>query len=279
MESVFQVMARLEQEGSQFVVCTVIEATGSTPGRTSFRMLVQSDGTQTGTVGGGKLELLATEAAREVLRTGSSRVVTYDLEQEGANSIGMLCGGQVTLFIEYVGFRPPVYVFGGGHIGMQVARFAATVGFDVTVIDDRPEVASPARIPEAHHFMTGDFVEIIVRAPFRPQGYHVILTDKHSSDERVLRSLLERGVDARYIGMIGSRAKILEVYHRLAAAGIAVAELARVHAPIGVDHGGQTAEEIALSIAVELVAVRHDRQMADSLRDKAHLAALLEQRP
>ena len=278
MESVFQVMARLEQEGTHFAVCTVIDATGSTPGRTSFRMLVQSDGTQTGTVGGGKLELLATEAAREALRTGDSRVVTYDLEQEGRNSIGMLCGGQVTLFIEYVGCRPPVYVFGGGHVGMNVARFAAAVGFDVTVIDDRPDVASPERIPEAHHFMTGDFVETVAHASFRVQGYHVILTDKHSSDERVLRALLERGVDAKYIGMIGSRAKILEVYRRLAAAGVAVADLARVHAPIGVDHGGQTAEEIALSIVIELVAARHDHEMADSLRDKAHLTSLLERK-
>ncbi len=279
MESIYQYMAKLEQEGREFAVCTVIQAEGSSPGRTSFKMVVLPDGTQAGTVGGGKLELLVAQVAREVLTEGKSRVVTYDLTQTGKDSIGMLCGGQATLFIEYVGSKPALYIYGAGHVGRFVAKFASVIGFEVTVLDDRPEYAAPAHVPEAQHFRTGDFVELVQSMNYAPQGYHVILTDKHVSDERVLKALLERKVDSRYIGMIGSKAKILEVYRRLAAAGIDQQELARVYAPIGIDHGGQTAEEIALAIAAELVAVRHDKDLADSMKHKANLISLLEKKP
>src|SRR5450756_2754057 len=102
---------------------------------------------------------------------------------------------------------------------------------------------------------------------YGPQGYHVILTDRHVSDERVLQALLERKLDNRYIGMIGSRSKTLEVFRRLMAAGVGREDLARVYAPVGIDHGGQTAEEIALAICAELVAVRHDHTLTDSMKN------------
>src|SRR5450756_3094333 len=106
---------------------------------------------------------------------------------------------------------------------------------------------------------------------YGPQGYHVILTDRHVSDERVLQALLERKLDNRYIGMIGSRSKTLEVFRRLMAAGVGREDLARVYAPVGIDHGGQTAEEIALAICAELVAVRHDHTLADSMKNRANI--------
>ena len=279
MESVYQYAARLEQEGREFAVCTVIDAQGSSPGRTAFKMIVLPDGSQMGTVGGGTLELAVAQAAREVLAQGKSRVVNFELNPEGKDSLGMLCGGQVSVYIEYVGSRPLLYIYGAGHVGAALAALAVTVGFEVTVMDDRPEFVTPTRIPSAQHFMAGDFVELVQGAVYGPQGFHVILTDKHASDERVLRALLERDIDSRYIGMIGSRAKILEVFRHLVDAGIDPARLAEVYAPIGIDHGGQTAEEIALAIAAELVAVRHDRTLADSMRNKAHLMEHLERTP
>jgi xanthine dehydrogenase accessory factor len=242
-------------------------------------MIVLPDGSQMGTVGGGTLELAVAQAAREVLAEGKSRVVNFELNPEGKDSLGMLCGGQVSVYIEYVGSRPLLYIYGAGHVGAALAALAVTVGFEVTVMDDRPEFVTPARIPSAQHFMAGDFVELVQGAVYGPQGFHVILTDKHASDERVLRALLERDIDSRYIGMIGSRAKILEVFRHLVDAGIDPARLAEVYAPIGIDHGGQTAEEIALAIAAELVAVRHDRTLADSMRNKALLVEHLERTP
>ncbi|HZL83400.1 MAG TPA: XdhC family protein, partial [Candidatus Deferrimicrobium sp.] len=136
-----------------------------------------------------------------------------------------------------------------------------------------------ARLPDAHHFLTGDFVELVQTTAYGPQGYHVILTDRHVSDERVLQALLERKLDNRYIGMIGSRSKTLEVFRRLVAAGVGREDLARVYAPVGIDHGGQTAEEIALAICVELVAVRHDHTLADSMKNRANIIGLLESKP
>jgi xanthine dehydrogenase accessory factor len=279
MDSIYQYVAKLEQEGREFAVCTVIDAQGSSPGRTSFKMVVLPDGTQHGTVGGGKLELTVLGAARDAIAEGKSRVVTFDLSQNGKDSLGMLCGGQVTLYIEYVGSRPLLYIYGAGHVGRFLATFASLVGFEVTVLDDRPEFATPARIPDAHHFLTGEFVELVQTTAYGPQGYHVILTDRHVSDERVLQALLERKVDNRYIGMIGSRSKTLEVFRRLVAAGIGKEDLARVYAPVGIDHGGQTAEEIALAICAELVAVRHDHTLADSMKNRADIIGLLESKP
>lgn len=279
MDSIYQYIARLEQEGREFAVCTVIDAQGSSPGHTSFKMVVLPDGTQHGTVGGGKLEQTVLETARSAIVEGRSGVVLFDLSQNGKDSLGMLCGGQVTLYIEYVGSRPLLYIYGAGHVGRFLATFASLVGFEVTVLDDRPEFATPGRIPDAHHFLTGDFVELVQTTAYGPQGYHVILTDKHVSDERVLKTLLERKVDNRYIGMIGSRAKTLEVFRRLEAAGIDREDLARVYAPVGIDHGGQTAEEIALAICTELVATRHDHTLADSMKSRVNIIGLLGSKP
>jgi len=279
MDSIYQYVAKLEQEGREFAICTVIDAQGSSPGRTSFKMAVLPDGSQHGTVGGGKLELTVLGAARDAIAEGKSRVVTFDLSQNGKDSLGMLCGGQVTLYIEYVGSRPLLYIYGAGHVGRFLATFASLVGFEVTVLDDRPDVATPGRLPDAHHFLTGDFVELVRTTAYGPQGYHVILTDKHVSDERVLQALLERKLDNRYIGMIGSRSKTLEVFRRLVAAGVGREDLARVYAPVGIDHGGQTAEEIALAICTELVAVRHDHTLADSMKNRANIIGLLESKP
>ena len=276
MDSIYQYVAKLERDGREFAVCTVIDAQGSSPGRTSFKMVVLPDGTQHGTVGGGKLELTVVGAARDAIAEGKSRVVAFDLSQDG---LGMLCGGQVTLYIEYVGSRPLLYIYGAGHVGRFLATFASLVGFEVTVLDDRAEFATPGRIPDAHHFLTGDFVELVQTTAYGPQGYHVILTDRHVSDERVLKALLECKVDNRYIGMIGSRSKTLEVFRHLVASGVLREDLTRVHAPVGIDHGGQTAEEIALAICVELVAVRHDRGLADSMKNKANIIGLLESKP
>jgi len=279
MDSIYQYIAKLEQEGREFAICTVIDAQGSSPGRASFKMAGLPDGTQHGTVGGGKLELTVLGAARDAIAEGKSRVVTFDLSQNGKDSLGMLCCGQVTLYIEYVGSRPLLYIYGAGHVGRFLATFASLVGFEVTVLDDRPDVATPGRLPDAHHFLTGDFVELVRTTAYGPQGYHVILTDKHVSDERVLQALLERKVDNRYIGMIGSRSKTLEVFRRLVAAGTGKEDLARVYAPVGIDHGGQTAEEIALAICAELVAVRHDHTLADSMKNRANIIGLLESKP
>ena len=147
MDSIYQYVAKLEQEGREFAVCTVIDAQGSSPGRTSFKMVVLPDGTQHGTVGGGKLELTVLGEAREAIAEGKSRVVTFDLSQNGRDSLGMLCGGQATLYIEYVGSRPLLYIYGAGHVGRFLATFASLVGFEVTVLDDRPEFATPRSHP------------------------------------------------------------------------------------------------------------------------------------
>lgn len=279
MNFIYQDIARLEQEGREFAVCTVVDVQGSSPAHAGFKMVVLSDGTQLGTVGGGTLELSVLAAAREVIAERKPRMVSYDLNAGGKASIGMVCGGQISLYIEYVGSRPQLYVYGAGHVGRSLAGFASLVGFEVTMMDDRPEFATPARVPDAHHFLTGDFVGLIQATHYDPQGYHVILTDKHVSDEVVLKAILERKPGYRYIGMIGSASKVLDVFRHLVVAGVDREDLARVYTPIGIDHGGQTAEEIALAICAELIAARHDRVLADSMKGKVHVIDQLEKKP
>lgn len=279
MNSIYQEIAKLEQEGREFAICTVVEVEGSSPAHASFKMIVLPDGTQQGTVGGGSLEMGVVAAAREVIAEHKPRMVSFDLNANAQDSLGMVCGGQVKLYIEYVGSRPQLYIYGAGHVGRSLATFASLVGFEVTIMDDRPEFATPMRVPEAHHFLTGDFVELIQSMSYGVQGYHVILTDKHVSDERVLKEILERKLDTRYIGMIGSKAKVIEAFRRLLAAGVGREDLARVYTPIGIDHGGQTAEEIALAICAELVAARHDHPLADSMKNKANVIEGLERKP
>ncbi len=279
MNSIYQEIAKLEQEGREFAICTVVEVEGSSPAHASFKMIVLPDGTQQGTVGGGTLELNVLAVAREVIAERKPRIISFDLNLNSKTSIGMVCGGQIKLYIEYVGSRPQLYIYGAGHVGRSLATFASLVGFEVTIMDDRPEFATPTRVPEAHHFLTGDFVELIKATDYGTQGYHVILTDKHASDELVLKAILERKLDYHYIGMIGSKSKVLDVFRHLMAAGVSREDLARVYTPIGIDHGGQTAEEIALAICAELVAARHDHPLTDSMKNKANVIEGLERKP
>lgn len=158
------------------------------------------------------------------------------------------------MIIEPVSGTPHLVIFGGGHVSKYISRAASMAGFRITVIDDRSEYANAVRFPEAEHTLAVDFNDALSRISVTPSTYIVIVTRGHRSDEEILERVV--GLPAKYIGMIGSKRKVLTTYGHLAERGVSADVLSRVHAPIGIEIGATTAEEIGISVVAQLIAVR-----------------------
>lgn len=227
-------------EAMPAALATVVDVQGASPARPGFKLLVCEDGSYVGNVGGGALEQRVREDAAAALVDGRPRLAHYRLTEAGQDALGMLCGGEVTVFIEPYLPKPVLLIVGGGHIGQPLAELARVVGYDVQVVDLRPE--------------RGD------RPQFDPTTITnrtcvVLITEDHVTDEAALRQALPS--PAPYIGMIGSLRKVGILLNHLRAEGASEAALARVRAPIGLDTGGREPAEIALAILAEIECVRH----------------------
>jgi xanthine dehydrogenase accessory factor len=161
------------------------------------------------------------------------------------------------VYIEPIEPSPELYVIGAGHVGFHLARLAADVGFRVHVVDDREKFANTERFPTATEVVADDIPSWVERTPLPPYAYVVIVTRGHTNDLEALRALAPR--DLRYLGLIGSRAKVARIFDQLIADRIPPEMLRRVHAPIGLEIGAVTPQEIAVSILAELIAVKHGK--------------------
>ncbi len=259
---VFAALGEALSRGEEAALVTIVSSNGSTPQRVGAKMLVFADGRIVGTVGGGCYENDAIGKARQVLATRKPCTVRYDLNDDFAEETGLVCGGQMEVFIEPIEASPEVYIFGAGHVGFYLARVANEAGFAVHVIDDRAAFANETRFPEASSVIVDDIPAWLARTTLPPTSYAVVVTRGHRNDLDALRALAP--CNLRYMGLIGSRAKVARLYDALLAEGTVTSEqLARIHAPIGLDLGAVTPQEIAVSITAELIAVR--RGKADSL--------------
>jgi len=259
---VFAALGEALTRGEEAALVTIVAANGSTPQRVGAKMLVFADGRTVGTIGGGCYENDAFWKAREVLNTRKPVTLKYELADDFAEENGLVCGGQMEVFIEPIEPAPALYVFGAGHVGYFLARLAHDAGFHVTVIDDREKFANRSRFPEATDVVVDDIPAWLERATIPESAYAVIVTRGHRHDLDALRALAPRRL--RYLGLIGSRAKVARIYDALLEEGIVERDaLAHVHAPIGLDIGAVTPQEIAVSILAELIAVR--RGKADRL--------------
>jgi xanthine dehydrogenase accessory factor len=260
---VFAALGEALSRGEEAALVTIVSSNGSTPQRVGAKMLVFGDGRIVGTVGGGCYEHDAIGKARQVLQTRKATTVKYDLNDDFAEETGLVCGGQMEVFIEPIEASPAVYIFGAGHVGYYLARIAHEAGFGVHVIDDRAAFANAERFPFAASVVVDDIPAWLAQTQIPSTAYAVIVTRGHRNDLDALRALAPR--DLRYIGLIGSRAKVARLYDQLLAeSSIDPALLERIHAPIGLDLGAVTPQEIAVSIAAELIAVR--RGKADALK-------------
>jgi len=251
----FEEIVRLRREGQRAALATIVHTNGSIPSYESSRMLVREDGSIAGTVGGGCVEAEVWAAAKEAIRTEAPRKMVFNLNNEASYDNGLICGGTLEIFVEPILPQPTLYIFGAGHVSMALAQAALTAGFAIGVIDDRESFANAQRFPMAREIYAS-YEEAFERLKPNASSYLVVVTRGHKDDMRVLAWAV--GTQARYIGMIGSKRKVLSVYKALEKEGLPAEKFARVHAPVGLEIGALTPEEIAISITAELIAVRRN---------------------
>jgi xanthine dehydrogenase accessory factor len=254
MEDIFQEIVRIRSEGQRAALATVISAKGSTPRETGSKMLIRIDGTILGSIGGGSLEAQVRKEAVKVMTENRSTVLRFDLTGKEVAEEGMICGGNMEVFVEPILPEPCLFIFGAGHISLFLAKMGKMVGFRVVVIDDRPEFANRDRFPEADEVIARDFPAAFQQLTANRTSYIAIVTRGHLQDETVLEWAAR--TDAAYIGMIGSRKKNQTVLSHLQAKGIPEKRLKEVHAPIGLNIDAKTPEEIAVSIVAEIIKAR-----------------------
>ncbi len=266
-QEVFAAVADALDRGEPAALVTIVSTTGSTPQRVGAKMLVFGDGRMVGTIGGGCYENDAFGKAREAILHRRPQLVHYELSDDFAQETGLICGGQMDVYIEPIEPSPELFVVGAGHVGFHLANLAHEVGFRVHVVDDREKFANRERFPHAAEVVSEDIPAWIARAALPPHAYVVIVTRGHTNDLEALRALAPR--DLRYLGLIGSRAKVARIYDELLSSAIPADVLRQVHAPIGLDIGAVTPQEIAVSILAELIAVKHGKIRS---RDAAELS-------
>lgn len=294
MEQVFSEIVRRCKAGERVALCTIVGTRGSTPQEKGAKMLVVADGKTVGTLGGGCVEAEVRKRALEMLAQNSSGLLEFRLDHDFGWDDGLVCGGVMEVYaqiidraaagpfaealnairgkvptilripyeqngtakqyVEEVGPPPKLVIAGAGHVGQALGELAAKLDFGVTVIDDRADYASKERFPSAKQHIVGDIEAELRKFLIDAGTYIVIVTRGHRHDGQALHAVIDS--PAKYIGLIGSKAKIKLIYDDLAAKGVAMEKLLRVHAPIGYDIGAVTVNEIAVSIVAELVAVR-----------------------
>ena len=327
MKEILTAMLAALGRGERVVLCSIFASSGSSPRGAGAKMAVFADGHTLGTVGGGAVEMLSAQRALDAIRTGDNELRRYDLHPNDVSDIGMICGGQVTVYFQL--FTPEnaedtavlqrwreglshdedlwlllsldgervsefrvltraeipqekkelfttravwrgesyveplvragkVCIFGGGHVGRALVPVLAAVGFRVVLFDNRAALAKPENYPAADEVIFGDFRRIYDKVTLTPDDYAVIMTPGHQADFEILSQVLKS--EAAYIGCIGSRSKVAKTQEKLRAEGYGDADIARIHSPIGLPILAETPEEIAISIAAEMIEHRAKRR-------------------
>jgi xanthine dehydrogenase accessory factor len=269
----FEEIVRMRRAGQRGALATIVHTNGSIPSFESSRMLVREDGSISGTIGGGCVEADVWAAAKEVMEKEAARKLTFHLNNEASYDNGLICGGTLEVFVEPILPQPVVYLFGGGHVSTAVAKAAHAAGFGIGVVDDREAFANAERFPMAHEIYA-TFEEAFEKLRPNSSSYVVIVTRGHKEDMRVLAWAVR--TQARYIGMIGSRRKVISVYKALEKEGYRIEEFERVFAPMGLEIGALSPEEIAVSVVAELVAVRRNADLGAHKKLKFETDSVVE---
>jgi xanthine dehydrogenase accessory factor len=250
---------------------TVVRSQGSTPQRAGAKMLVFADGRTVGTIGGGCYESDAIGHARTAIASGQPAFLHFELNDDFAQENGLICGGRMDVHVDPLLPDPHLYIVGAGHVGHELGRIAGAAGFRVHVVDDREKFANDERFPGAD-VIVEPIPEWLHRADIAASAYVVVLTRGHTHDLDAMRALAAR--DLRYLGLIGSRAKVARIYSLLLEEGLPSECLGRIHAPIGLEIGAVTPAEIAVSILAELIAVRRGASTAQLSMKRPTISAV-----
>lgn len=261
MMDVYEDLIRERSEGRACALATIVAVKGSIPSHENAKMVVHEDGSIVGTVGGGPAEAEVIAAAREVIAKGRPSMISFSLHDNPKMDSGMVCGGSLDVYVEPVAPEPVMYLFGAGHVGLVTARAARAAGWRTVIVDDRPEFANAERFPDATEIHAQPFATAMAGLKPNRRAAIFIATRCHELDGEVLRWAVD--TEAGYIGMIGSKRKVLTVYAKLQADGVPATAFERVHAPVGLDIAAESPEEIAVSVVAELIAWRRG---AESVR-------------
>src|SRR5207245_5205302 len=220
---VYEELVRLRNLGQKCALATIVEVRGSIPSYESAKLLVRDDGSMIGTIGGGCVEAEVWNAAREVIATEKPRHLSFNLGQEAAYDNGLICGGQLDIFVEPVIPPPHGFIFGAGHISKSLSKIASLAGFATAIIDNRATFANRERFPDADDILAEDYEEVFPKLPTNETSYIIIVTRGHRDDMRVLRWAVD--TQARYVAMIGSKRKVISVVKELEKEGVARQQL------------------------------------------------------
>jgi len=251
----------LKRANTSYVTATVIQADGSTPAKIGAKILVESDGKTTGTVGGGNLEKMVIRECLSAFDTAANFSKIYDLsdasEQDTQNT-GMICGGSATVFFEVTIPRKKIYIFGGGHVSQALEKVIPKEKYSIIIIDNRREFASKTFHAHADEVVYAEYNSFLKK--FHPEkgSFIVIVTHGHAHDYEIMKGLLENSIKVKYIGMIGSKKKVMSTVNKLKKE-LKDPDLSNLYSPIGVDIGGSSPAEIAISIAAEIMAIDNER--------------------
>src|SRR5574344_2166716 len=269
MIDLYSKISQLRQEGKDLVLVTVTGKEGMGPADVGKKMLVSEGNIAFGTVGGGAIEFYAREKCKEVLKFRESfteRYVLFDREVKvdtGEILLPMACGGRVTLFYEFVGPKQYVYIFGAGHCGAALARVLNPLNFFTTIIDERKMVID-ALDDAADKKVNEGFVEYIEKHGFPDDRYIVVCTPSHTNDYNVLNKILELKIKPKYFGMLCSKKKIKDYLAKAFETYGKNIDLSNFYSPIGLETGGDSPEEVAISIAGEILSVYYGKEEINS---------------
>lgn len=261
-----EIQASLKR-GERVAIATVVKTMGAAPCGVGSKMLVHADGTTSGSFCGPKTDGRVAQEAMQAIRDGHSYLTHVHLDADQGEAVGS-CGATLEIFIEVLRPEPRLIIAGAGYVAQALARLASALDFRIVVVDDRRDLADPIAFEDKVHLTFGDIPQTIHELEPDESSWIVIVTRGHHLDKDALKAALE--TNAAYIGMIGSPSKVKRIFKDLLKEGLSHERLEQVHAPIGLDLGAETPDEIALSIAAEMLMIRKKATGA-SLKTLHHL--------
>lgn len=269
--NIYDEIAVLTGKGKACMLVTTVEKTGEGPVEVGKKMIVCSNGHSTGTVGGGALEFYAREKCKLLIEQKQNVLEKYYLNEgeilSDAKTLPMVCGGTVTLFYEYIGPDAYIYIFGAGHVGQATVNILKTMNFHITAIDDRTPVIDA--FTGADRKVESSFVDFIRNEGICDGGYVLVCTPSHKYDYNVLEEIIGLGQKPEYIGMLCSLPKLRNFLERIKER-FGDVDLSNFYSPVGLDTGGGSPEEIAVSICAEILTVKNKKEGHKHMRPEVY---------
>ncbi len=247
-------MADIRHQGKRAALAIVVRTKGSTPRKAGAKMIVMEDRNILGTLGGGGLEKKVIEECLEALKVGKAKLTSFDLE----GSLDMRCGGELDVYIEPIHQSEKLIIFGAGHITKALAPLVRSLGLRVTVVDDSLKMPEEDRFADIEVLLSEDMESYAEKLSPDSHTYIVILTRSFSKDKAILERLI--GKDLRYVGMVGSKRKMRTIRDDLISQGVKKEHFSKLYAPVGLGIGAEIPEEIAISIAAEIISVKRGKR-------------------